>query len=130
TMRPTQITTTEAPAFGHLAQATTANGTCYLGGVVGMKDGDIIEGPAQMAQAFDNLRAVLKACGSCPRNICSINILLSPTCTEEEKTAFNAEWTKLLDGMEDGYRPARACWTASLQPGFLIEMVNCVALQE
>lgn len=131
--KPVQITTPNATSFPHLAQACTNGCMVWLGGQVGMnlEGTEVLDGmKAQVDQAFSNLDAVLEAAGSSPRNVISMNILLSKDLSDEDRAVFAAKWDAWTNQpVMEGYKPARACWDAILQPGFLLEITNVVAMK-
>jgi 2-iminobutanoate/2-iminopropanoate deaminase len=75
------IATDAAPkAIGPYSQAVTHNGIAYLSGQIPLDPatGQIVEGDivAQTERVFENLKAVLEACGSSLENVLKVNVYI------------------------------------------------------
>jgi reactive intermediate/imine deaminase len=118
------IATPLAPAaIGPYSQAVRVGNTVYVSGQIPLDPatGNLVEGPieAQIARAFDNLLAIIKAAGATPAHVAKVTVFLTDL----------AHFAKVNEAMTARFTepyPARAALgVASLPKGAQVE-VECI----
>ncbi|BCS87558.1 Rid family detoxifying hydrolase [Pseudodesulfovibrio sediminis] len=121
----TLIHTDKAPAaVGPYSQATTANGTLYVSGQLGIIPGksELADGfKAQTKQALENLKAILEEAGSSLEKVLAVDVFVMDMGKFADLNAIYAEYFT-------DHKPARAAiQVAGLPLGGLVEL-KCIAL--
>lgn len=122
-----KIETDKAPAaIGPYSQAFTANGFVFTSGQIpidpatGEIAGDAIE--AQAEQVMKNLREVLFAAGSSPKNTVKTTCFLA---SMDDFAAFNEVYARHFPG-----KPARSCVAVKTLPRNVLVEVEAIAVVE
>jgi 2-iminobutanoate/2-iminopropanoate deaminase len=119
------VATDRAPkAIGPYSQAVLSNGFAFLSGQIPLDpaSGQVIEGgiEAQTERVFENLKAVLEACGSSLAQVVKTTVFLTDM---REFAAMNAVYGRYF--LEDP--PARATVEAARLPRDVRVEIECVA---
>lgn len=118
------IATPDAPkAIGPYSQAVRVGDTVYVSGQIPLDPltGNLVEGPieAQIARAFDNLLAIIRAAGGTPSQVVKLTVFLTDL----------SHFAKVNEAMAARFSepyPARAALgVASLPKGAQVE-VECI----
>jgi len=119
------IATDLAPkAIGPYSQAVTHNGLAYLSGQIPLDpatmqivDGDIT---AQTERVFENLKAVLGACGSSFENVLKVNVYI------KDMNEF-AKMNEVYGRYFPAHTPARATVEVARLPRDVKVEIDCIA---
>ena len=122
------VATTAAPAaIGPYSQATIHNGIAYLSGQIPLDpaSGQIVEGgiAEQTTRVFENLRAVLEACGASFESVLKTTVFLADMA---EFAAMNEVYARYFTSNP----PARATVQAARLPRDVRVEIECIAAIE
>lgn len=120
------IATDQAPkAIGPYSQAVVANGMAYLSGQIPLDpatgltvEGGIVE---QTVRVFENLKAVLEACGSSLEQVVKVNVYM------KDLTEFG-QMNEVYGRYFTANAPARATVEVARLPRDVRVEIDCVAL--
>jgi enamine deaminase RidA (YjgF/YER057c/UK114 family) len=108
-----------APSYSHAALVEGTGRRLVISGQVGLApDGSLgRDGPAQIAQALANLKAILEAHGMAPRNIVKNTIFLT------DRTLI-ADWRSARNAFFGEHRPASTLLLVAglADPRFVVEV--------
>ena len=118
------ITTPDAPmAIGPYSQAVRVGQTVYVSGQIPLDPatGNLVEGPieVQIARAFDNLLAIIKAAGGTPDQVAKVTVFLT------DLSHFAQVNQAMAARFKEPYPARAALGVASLPKGAQVE-VECI----